>query len=411
MKKYNSAILFIFFTVLIDIIGMAVIIPVMPTLIQELIHGDVSEASKYGSWLLFSYAAMQFLFSPVVGGLSDRYGRRPILLLSLLGMCLNYVILIFAPSFGWLLLGRFLMGVFGASISTANAYIADVSAPEKRTQNFGLIGVAFGLGFIIGPVIGGLASDISSRAPFVVAAILTLINLLYGYFVLPESLKPENRRPFDWSRANPVNSLLNLRKHPVVSQLAVALFCLYIASHAVQSTWPYYTQYKFGWDDKTIGISLAVVGLLSMLVSGIIIRWTLKYWGNVNSILIGFLFYAVGLVCFAFAGKGWMMFAALVPYCMGMIVGPSLQGIMSNQTPPDKQGELQGAITSVMSIATVFGPLLMLNLFNHFSGTNAIYEFPGIPFITGLLFMVLATVSLLPYLKKIRKTEETDKAI
>ncbi len=411
MKNYNSAIFFIFLTVLIDIIGMAVIIPVMPTLIEELIGGDISEASHYGSLLMVSYAIMQFIFSPIMGGLSDKFGRRPVLLLSLLGMCINYVLLIFAPTFGWLLAGRFLSGISGASLTTANAYIADVSTPEKRTQNFGLVGVAFGLGFIIGPVIGGVAADYSSRAPFIVSAAITLLNLLYGIFILPESLKQENRRDFSWARSNPFNSIINLRKHPVVSKLAITLFCLYMASYAVQSTWPYYTKYKFHWNERTIGISLAVVGVLSMLVNGLLIRWTLKKWGNISSILIGTAFYSLGLVLFAFASEGWMMYLICIPYCLGGIAGPSLQGIMSGQTPPNGQGELQGAITGVMSIATVFGPLLMLNLFNHFSGKNAYFEFPGMPYIVGFIFMIIATAFVIPFLKNTRALQQKEKEI
>jgi DHA1 family tetracycline resistance protein-like MFS transporter len=411
MKNKNAAIIFIFLTVLIDIIGMAIIIPVMPTLIEELIGGNVSEASHYGAWLMFGYAVMQFLFSPIMGGLSDKYGRRPILLLSLLGMCINYIILIYAPTYSWLLLGRFMSGISGASITTANAYIADVSAPEKRAQNFGLIGVAFGLGFIIGPIIGGLAADISSRMPFVVAASITFLNLLYGIFILPESLKAENRRAFSWKRSNPFSAILNLRRHPVVSKLSITLFCVYMASYAVQATWPYYTKYKFLWTEKTIGISLGVFGVLSMLVNGLLIRWTLKKIGNTKSIMIGIILYSIGLLLFAFANQGWMMYLICIPYCLGGIAGPSLQSIMSGKTPPNGQGELQGALTGIMSIAAIFGPLLMLNLFNHFSGENGYFEFPGMPYIAGFIFMIIAAIFVVPYLRTIRSEQEVEKGI
>jgi DHA1 family tetracycline resistance protein-like MFS transporter len=398
-KKVDKSILFIFLTVLVDVIGLAVIIPVMPKLIEEIMGADVSEASKYGSWLMFSYAIMQFIFSPIMGSLSDRYGRRPILLLSLLGMCLNYALMIYAPTFGWLFLGRLLSGISGASITTANAYIADVSAPEKRTQNFGLIGVAFGLGFIVGPLIGGLVADISPRAPFAVSALITLLNLAYGYFVLPESLPEDRRRPFEWKRANPINSILNLRKHPVISQLAVSLFLIYMAGHAMQSTWSYYNIYKFNWSEKEVGISLAVFGVVLMIVQGLVIRWTVKNWGAIKSILIGNMAYAIGMIMYAFATEGWMMYVITIPYCLGGIAGPSLQGIMSSLTTPDRQGELQGALTGVMSITSIFGPLLMLNVFHQFSGKDAITEFPGMPYLIGSIFMILATIFALPFLR------------
>lgn len=402
MKNKQASILFIFFTFFIDILGMAVIIPVMPSLLEEVLHVDVSEASFYGAWLITAYAVMQFVFSPILGSLSDRYGRRPVLLIALAGLCLNYMILYFAPSFGWLLAGRLLSGIAGASISTCNAYIADVSAPEERTKNFGYVGVAFGLGFIIGPLIGGLAGDISPRAPFVVSAILTLINFLFGLFILPESLKPENRRAFNWKRANPISAIANLRKHPVVSQLSLSLFFIYMASHAVQATWSYYTAYKFDWNEKMVGISLGVFGVLSMAVQGLLIKVAIKKFGAVKSILIGGIHYAVGLLLYAFANEGWMMFGISVLYCLGGIVGPSLQGLMSAQTPPNRQGELQGALTSIMSISAVFGPMLMMNLFHQFSGKDAIYPFPGMPFLVGAIFMVLAIIFVLPFLKNVR---------
>ncbi len=403
MKRINTSILFIFLTILIDVIGLAVIIPVMPKLIEELVGGDVSNASKYGAWLMLSYAIMQFLCAPIMGSLSDKYGRRPVLLISLLGMCFNYIIMIIAPTFAWLFIGRLLSGISGASITTANAYMADISAPEKRTQNFGLIGVAFGLGFIVGPLIGGLVAHISPRAPFVVSAIITFLNFLFGLIILPESLHKDNRRAFDWKRANPINSLLNLRKHPVISQLAISLFLIYLASYAVQSTWAYYTMYKFKWAEKEVGISLAVFGIILMLVQGLFIRWAVKNWGQVKSIFIGNIAYIVGLILFAFASQGWMMYVFTIPYCLGGISGPSLQGIMSSQTSPDRQGELQGALTGIMSLSAIMGPFLMLNLFHRFSGKAAVVEFAGAPYLVGALFMVIATIAVSPFLKKAKK--------
>ena len=241
----NNALLFIFITVLVDVIGLGIIIPIVPKLIENLTGLGINEASKYGGWLLFSFAIMQFIFSPILGGLSDRFGRRPILLLSLFGLGLDYIFHAFAPSIAWLFVGRIIAGIMGASFSTATAYIADISSPEKRAQNFGLIGAAFGLGFIIGPVIGGISSKWGTNVPFLIAAGLTLLNVIYGYFVLPESLSKDNRRAFEWKRANPISSLKNLRKHPVVSGLVISLVLTFIASHAVQSNWSFYTMYKF----------------------------------------------------------------------------------------------------------------------------------------------------------------------
>src|SRR5882762_128368 len=233
----SAAIGFIFITLLIDVTGWGIIIPVMPKLIEELIHGDVSTASKYGGWLTFTYAIMQFLCSPILGNLSDRFGRRPVLLFSLFGFGIDYLFLSFAPTIGWLFVGRAIAGITGASFTTATAYIADISTPEKRAQNFGMLGAAFGLGFIIGPAIGGQLGAIGPRVPFIASAALTFLNWLYGYFILPESLPKENRRRFEWKRANPVGSLLRLKRYPAVAGLVISLVLIYIAVHAVQSTW------------------------------------------------------------------------------------------------------------------------------------------------------------------------------
>lgn len=287
MSARKPALSFIFITLLIDVIGFGIIIPVIPKLIMELTGGGMSDASVYGGWLMFSFAAMQFIFSPIFGGLSDQYGRRPVILISLFGFGLDYILVALAPNIGWLFLGRIFAGITGASFTTASAYIADVSTPEKRAQNFGMIGAAFGLGFIIGPVIGGLLGQFGSRVPFYAAAGITFINWLYGYFVLPESLSKENRRPFDWKRANPIGSLMHLRKYPVISGLVVSLVCIYIAAHSVQSTWSYFTMEKLKWDESMVGYSLGVVGILVALVQGFLIRYTTPLFGPKKSVYIG----------------------------------------------------------------------------------------------------------------------------
>jgi len=272
-SKKQAAIGFIFITLLIDIIGWGIIIPVIPSLIKELIHGDISEAAKYGGWLTFSYAITQFISAPIIGNLSDKYGRRPILLMSLFGFSLDYLLLAFSPTIIWLFVGRILAGITGASITTASAYIADISTSENRAKNFGMIGAAFGLGFIIGPVIGGLLGQYGARVPFYAAAILCMLNFLYGYFILPESLSKENRRSFEWKRANPVGAFLHLKKYPNLIGLIIAIFVLYVGSHAVQSNWSFFTMYRFNWDEKMVGISLGVIGLLVGIVQGGLIRW------------------------------------------------------------------------------------------------------------------------------------------
>ncbi len=391
---------FIFTTLLIDVIGMSIIVPVMPKLIEQLIRGDISMASRYNGWLVFTYALMQFVCSPILGGLSDRYGRRPVLLISLFGLGTDYIFLALAPTIGWLFVGRAIAGICGGSITTAAAYIADVSTPEKRAQNFGLIGVAFGLGFIIGPVIGGISSQFGARAPFWIAAACSLINFLYGYFILPESLNLRNRRRFDWRRANPVGSLLRLRKYPVISGLVLSLILLYLAAHAVQSTWSFYTMFKFHWDGTMVGYSLGALGLMIALVQGLVIRIVIPKLGKARSVMLGLTFYMTGMLLFAFATQGWMMFCIVAVYCMGGIAGPALQGIISTQVPRNEQGELQGSLTSLMSATAVFGPLLMNNLFAWFSGKQAPVYFPGAPFVAAAILLLISILLAIPFLKE-----------
>lgn len=390
--KRNAALGFIFVTILVDVIGLGIIIPVLPRLIGQLTGGGLSQASQYGGWLMFSYAIMQFLCSPVLGGLSDRYGRRPVLLFSLLGLGIDYIFLALAPTIGWLFVGRIIAGAAGASFTTATAYIADISTPEKRAQNFGMVGAAFGLGFIIGPMLGGIFSHWGARVPFMIAAGLSLLNFLYGYFVLPESLGKKNRRRFEWRRANPAGSLLRLRRYPVVAGLVLSLVLVYVASHAVQSTWTYYTMLKFSWTEEWVGYSLGVVGLLTAIVQGGLIRFIMARLGQRNTLFAGLLLYSIGLLLFAFAAHSWQMFAFLVPYCLGGITGPSLQSIISGQVPANEQGELQGALTSLVSLTSILGPPLMTNLFAYFTKPGAPVHFPGAPFLMG---SVLALASLL----------------
>jgi DHA1 family tetracycline resistance protein-like MFS transporter len=391
INNRKAAIGFIFITLLIDVTGLGLIIPVVPKLIEDLLHtSNISKVALFGGLLTFSYAIMQFLFAPVLGNLSDKYGRRPILLFSLLGFGLDYILLAFAPSIGWLFVGRIIAGITGASMTTASAYIADISTPETRAQNFGMIGAAFGLGFIVGPMIGGLLGEMGPRIPFLVAAGLALLNAAYGYFVLPESLDVSNRRAFDWKRANPISSLKNLSRFPAVAGLIVSFFLIYVASHAVQSNWSYFNIEKFKWSPKMIGISLAVVGVLVSLVQGLLVRVVNPKIGNEKSVYVGLGLYTIGLVLFGLASQSWMMFVFLIPYCLGGISGPGLQAIISGSVPANEQGELQGSLTSIISITSIVGPLVMSNLFAFFTGPIAPFYFPGAPFMLAALLMLLS---------------------
>jgi DHA1 family tetracycline resistance protein-like MFS transporter len=399
-NKNQAALGFIFITMLIDVIGWGIIIPVIPGLIEELIQGDISEAAKIGGWITFAYAITQFVFAPLIGSLSDQYGRRPIILISLLGFTLDYILLALAPSIAWLFIGRIIAGITGASITTASAYIADISTIENRAKNFGMIGAAFGLGFIIGPVIGGLLGQYGARVPFYAAAALCFLNFLYGYFILPESLPKEKRSVLNLKKANPIGSFLHLKKYPKLIGLASSMFLLYVASHAIQSNWSFFTMYKFNWDEKMVGISLGVIGLFVALVQGVLIRWVNPWLGNEKSIYAGFFLYSLGMLLFTFANQSWMMFIFLIPYCLGGIAGPALQAVISIQVPETEQGKIQGTLTSLMSASAIVGPPLMTGIFYYFTKEQTPFEFAGAPF---LLASILMTISALMAYYSFRK--------
>ncbi|MBP6022921.1 TCR/Tet family MFS transporter [Ferruginibacter sp.] len=390
--KRNAAIGFIFITLLIDVIGFGIIIPVMPQLISDLKQVDISTAAKYGSYLTVAYAITQFLFAPVLGSLSDKYGRRPVLLFSLFGFGIDYLFLALAPSYNWLFAGRIIAGITGASFSTAAAYIADISEPKNRAKNFGMIGAAFGIGFIIGPLLGGLLSSFGQRIPFYAAAALALLNWAYGFFVLPESLKKENRREFNWKRANPIGTLLHLQKFASVAGLLLSVLLLYIAAHAVMSNWNYFTIHRFKWNETMVGISLAVVGVLVALVQAGLTRVINPKIGSEKSLYSGLTLYAIGMLLFGIANQSWMMFVFLIPYCLGGIAQPAIQAVMAGKVPPNAQGELQGAITSLMSLAAIIGPLVMNNLFFFFTHSEAPVYLPGAPFFLGAILMAASAI-------------------
>ncbi|HMI02085.1 MAG TPA: TCR/Tet family MFS transporter [Pedobacter sp.] len=401
----KAALGFIFITLLIDVMGWGLIIPVMADLIAQLKGIPVNQASTYGALLLSVFAITQFLFSSVIGNLSDKFGRRPVLLSSLLGFGIDYIILALAPTYGWLFIGRIIAGITGASFTTATAYIADVSTDETtRAKNFGLIGAAFGLGFVLGPALGALLATWGIRAPFYAAAALCLLNCIFGYFFLPESLSKENRRSFEWKRANPFGSLKFLTRHPEIGGLALGFFLIYLGAQAVQGNWNFFTIYRFNWSEKMVGISLAVVGVLVGAVQAGLTRVINPKIGNEKSIYLGLSLYALGLILFAFATEGWMMFAFLIPYCLGGICGPSLQSIISGHVPSNQQGELQGALTSLMSLTTIIGPLIMNSTFAYFTSDKAPFYLPGIHFLIGAACMLMSIFITYRVLSQEKKT-------
>lgn len=402
---------FIFVTLLIDVTGLGIIIPVFPDLIKELTGGNISQVSQWGGWLTIVYAAIQFICAPIIGNLSDKYGRRPVLLTSLLGFGIDYLFMAVAPTIWWLFISRVIAGVTGASITTASAYIADVSTTETKAKNFGLIGAAFGLGFIIGPALGGMLAHYGLRAPFIVAASFCLLNALYGYFVLPESLSKENRRKFEWKKANPLGSVGHLKKYPAVLGLMGSVMLVYVAAHALQSTWTYINIERFNWSPQKLGWSLAVVGAMTALVQGVLIRFINPRLGNEKSVYIGLVIYSFGMLSFAFANQSWMMFVFMVPYCLGGIAGPALQAILSGHVPRNEQGELQGALTSVISLTSIIGPLVMTNLFAWFTKPGASVHFSGAPFLLGsvlLMISALVAFSVLKNEKALTKKESSE---
>lgn len=410
MKSKKTALLFIFITILVDVIGIGIILPIIPELIMELTGEGTSTAIIYGMWLTTAFAGMQFLFSPILGEISDRFGRRPILLLALLGLSIDYLIHAWAPTITWLFLGRFLAGITGASFTVASAYIADISAPEEKAKNFGLIGAAFGLGFIIGPGIGGFFGEIDIRLPFYIAAVLTFANFVFGYFFVPESLTAENRRPINVLKMIPGVSLVSLRNYKGVLLLIFAFFLANLAGQALPSTWSYYGIERYDWSPKDIGISLMVVGLLVAIAQGFLVSMVVRKFGKRNVVLFGFLMWTIGMFLFSLAEEPWMLYAFLIPYALGGVAGPTVQGIISNQVSEKEQGNLQGAITGLVSVTAILGQLIFSPVFYFFIRPEGSIYFPGAPYVLAAVFLFVALLFAVMAMKKIEINEDKQRA-
>jgi DHA1 family tetracycline resistance protein-like MFS transporter len=398
--KTTAALRFIFVTIFIDVMGLAIIIPVIPNLLKQLGNVDYSVASEINGWLTFTYASMQVLFSPVMGNLSDRFGRRPILLISLIGFSIDYMFMAFAPTVFWLFIGRTIAGITGATMATATAYIADISTGDKRAANFGIVGAASGLGFIIGVSGGAFLGDINIKIPFMVAAGAALFNAAYGYFVLPESLDSEHRRKFEWKRANPIGSFKQLAKYKSLAGLAIAFTLVYIAQKAVEYQLPFYVYEKFQWALRSVGFLGLFIGILLIGIQGGLIRYLIPKWGLKKNIIIGLISYGLGLTLIAFAGEGWQVYLFMIPYCFGGISGPALQGFITSKFAANEQGELQGGLTLLSSLSLVIGPLLMGYSFKFFTHKNSSIYFPGAPYILGAILVVISVILVIRSLRK-----------
>ncbi|MGC6500014.1 MAG: TCR/Tet family MFS transporter [Henriciella sp.] len=394
-----NAFLFVIVTVTLNMLSFGLIMPLMPELVSELTDLPLEAAAPWNGWLSMVFALANFLAMPVLGGLSDRYGRRPILLLSVGMLGLDMLIMGLAPTIGVLFIGRALAGLFSGTVSVANAYIADVTTAENRGRAFGLTGAAFGFGFIFGPVIGGLLGDIDTRLPFFAAAGVAGLNVLYGLFVLPESLAPENRRDFSWREANPFGALRHFSRIPEVGWIILAIG-FYQTAHAIYpSTWNYYGAVRYGWSPMEIGLSLGAVGVASALSQGVLTGALIKRFGAARTSMFGLSMQTVAMTLFAFAGLPWMAYAIICVSAFGSVTMPAINTLTSTLTPADRQGELQGAQASIMALTLIFSPVLMTQTFSAFTIESAPVYFPGAAF---LLAALITATALIPFIIGIR---------
>lgn len=390
MKSHRAGLGFIFVTLFLDILGLGLVVPILPRLVLTMTAGSEAQAAHYVGVFTAAYAGMLFLCSPILGSLSDRIGRRPVLLVALLGNGLDYLLMAWAPSLSWFFVGRIISGLSGASIGTAAAYIADVSPKEKRAQSFALIGVAFGLGFVLGPALGGVLGTINLRLPFVAAAGLILINLAWGFFVLPESLGAEHRRPFSWARANAFGTLRALARYPVVLALAAYAFFMNMGQRGMESVWVLYTEYRYQWTVLETSLSLAVVGLAAAAVQGGLMRRIIPALGERKSVLLGSCLAMASYLGYGFASRGWMVYAVMGVGALGAIATPAAQAIASQAVPPDEQGMLQGGMSAINSLTMTLAPLLSTTAFGTFIGPAAPLHLPGAPYFLCALFVLVA---------------------
>ena len=399
--RRNAAVIFVFITVAVDMLAFGIIIPVLPHLIVELIGGSIAKAAVWSSAFGTLFMLMQFVFSPIQGALSDRFGRRSVILISSLGLGLDFIVMALAPVLWLLFIGRAISGVCAASFTTANAYIADVTPSEKRAAAFGLLGAAFGIGFIIGPGLGGWLGHYWIRLPFWVAAALSLVNFCYGLFVLPESLPKERRTArLDWRHANPLGSLVLLRRYPQVFGLAAVFFLIALAQYSLNSTYVLYTDFRFGWGTDIVGYTLALVGLCSALVQAVLVRKLMPSWGERKLILVGLGLCVFGYLCFGLASTQWLFVAGIPILCLGGLAGPPAQALMTHQVDPQEQGRLQGALSSLRSLAGIFGPALFANLFALFISNHApVKQLPGVAFVLAAA-LILASLVLTAWITR-----------
>ncbi|PDT84395.1 TCR/Tet family MFS transporter [Sinorhizobium sp. BJ1] len=399
-KKFARRGLFLVFLILLlDIMGIAIIVPVLPSYLQELTGTSVGEAAIEGGWLLLVYSAMQFLFAPLIGNLSDRFGRRPILLASVLTFAIDNLICALATSYWMLFVGRILAGISGASFGTASAFIADVSDDSNRARNFGLIGIAFGTGFALGPVIGGLLGELGPRVPFYGAAGLSFVNFAIGVFLLPETLDPANRRRFEWRRANPLGALKQMRNYPGIGWVGLVFFLYWLAHAVYPAVWSFVSSYRYGWSEGQIGLSLGIFGVGGAVVMAVVLPRVVSRFGERRTATLGLIFTALGMAGYAAAWEGWMVYVVIVATALESLADPPLRSIASAQVPPSAQGELQGALTSISSITTILGPLLFTQIFAVFTGPATAYSFSGAPYAVAACLIV---ASLAVFLLRVR---------
>jgi DHA1 family tetracycline resistance protein-like MFS transporter len=421
-NRRQAAIAFILVTLFIDILGIGIIVPVLPELVKQFVGVEAtdievgieggnspaidqtstdqtdranqktfSRAGQFVGVIGASYALMQFLFAPVMGALSDRFGRRPVILISLFALAIDFIIQGLAPNIWWLFIGRLVAGVMGANFTTANAYIADVSNDENRARNFGFVGMMFGLGFTIGPALGGMLGGIHLRLPFFVAAGLALVNWLYGYFVLPESLPPEKRSPFQLTHTNPFGTIRQLRAYPIVAGLAAVFVCKSLAQRGLENVWVLYTGYRYSWDQTINGWALCLVGVMAVIVQGGMVRPVVKRFGERKTVILGTIIAAVSFLAYGLASRGWMVPMIIVFGAFGGVAGPAIQSLVTSRVEPTDQGKIQGSLTSLISLTNVFAPILFNTLlFSYFISDDAPVRIPGAPFLFGSILLTLS---------------------